>query len=374
MHVTFLLHDKIDLYGAERATLDLASGLADSGEIEVSATLIRLSGLNTSNSTLEGAFRDSGIPCHCIPTRRGFSLNLVREIRKHVRSAGIDCVHVVGYKAAVHGGLAVRFGRLRPWVSTVHGWLERPDAKEKVYGWLEMQMLKRAQRVVALSEFYQKVLAERGIPAERLIRIPSGLKLDDLAVDPQSVPFASAERLPTIGILGRLSWEKNHAMFLSAARRLLDEGHRARFLIAGEGPQRPEIAQMVRQLCLQGSVELAGVMNRDEFFRQIDLLVLCSRIENLPYVILEAMAWSRPVVATSVGGVPDLIRPGENGFLVEGHDVGPMVDAIGRLLNDVPRAQAMGRAGREFLERRFTLDRSAEAHLAMYRELSRCRR
>ena len=129
---------------------------------------------------------------------------------------------------------------------------------------------------------------------------------------------------------------------------------------------------MVRQLRLEGSPELAGVMNRDAFFRQVDLLVLCSRIENLPYVILEAMAWSRPVVATSVGGVPDLIKSGENGLLVKGQDVGPMVDAIGELLNDVPRAQAMGRAGREFLEQRFTLNQSVEAHLAMYRELSSC--
>ncbi|MFC2176366.1 glycosyltransferase [Bacteroidota bacterium] len=370
MHVAFLMNDQRVLYGAERATLDLASGLADSGEIHVSAILIGDRRTETSASMLEAALRDHSISCRCIPTARRFSPGLVRKIREEVESNGVDCLHVIGYKAAVHGGLAVRFGRLRPWVSTVHGWLERPDAKERFYAWLDIQMLKRAQRVIALSEFYLKKLSSKGVPAEQLLRIPSGLRLDDLDVDRQCMPFCSSERLPTIGILGRLSWEKNHEMFLSAARRLLDGGWRARFLVAGDGPERRRIESMVCRLGLEASVELAGVMNREDFFRQIDLLALCSKIENLPYVILEAMAWSRPVVATSVGGVPDLIKPGENGLLVESDDAGQMAEAIGQLLNDAPRAQAMGRTGRTCLEQRFTLSRSVQAHLAMYRELS----
>jgi len=126
---------------------------------------------------------------------------------------------------------------------------------------------------------------------------------------------------------------------------------------------------LVGTLVLASSVELAGGMQRQDFFRRVDLLALCSRIENLPYVILEAMAWSRPVVATRVGGVADLVQPGENGLLVEDQDINGMATAIGRLLADSVHAQAMGRAGRRLLEQRFTLDRSVEAHRAMYEDM-----
>lgn len=368
MHVTFVMQDTGALYGAERATLDLACGLRDTGQIDVSATLIHESRLHSQGNGVHQAFVDSGIPATSIPTRRPFSWGLVRAIRRHILDRKVDCVHVVGYKAAVHGGLATRFGRICPWVSTVHGWLGSPDFKERFYDWLEVQALKRAQGVVVLSRFYERKLSEKGIRPDRLKWIPSGIQLDSLSVDAACGPFRS-EAEPVIGILGRLSSEKNHSMFLRVASRLVESNTRAHFLIAGDGPERSKVHRMVRDHELEPHVTLAGVMNRDDFFRQVDLPVLCSRIENLPYVILEAMAWSRPIVATRVGGVPDLVAPGVNGLLVDDQDVDGMVRAIESLLSDRPLARAMGSAGRVRLEAEFTLARSAEAHVDMYRQL-----
>ncbi|MGQ9684591.1 MAG: glycosyltransferase [Anaerolineae bacterium] len=111
-------------------------------------------------------------------------------------------------------------------------------------------------------------------------------------------------------------------------------------------------------------------MRRDAFFRRIDVLALCSRTENLPYTILEAMAWSRPVVAARVGGVPDLVEPDKTGLLVEPGDVEAMARAIARLVGDPAWAQSLGAAGRGRLEGRFTLERSVEAHLEMYCQLA----
>ncbi|HBO43921.1 MAG TPA: hypothetical protein DD670_08320 [Planctomycetaceae bacterium] len=369
MHVTFLIRDHDILYGAERATVDLASGLVHSGVVDISATVICDIMRTARPSGLERAMRNCGISCHLIPARRGFSPRLISVIRNHIRSAAIDCVHAIGYQASVHGGFAARFGQLCPWVATVHGWLERPELKERFYSWVDLQMLKRAQRVVVLSTFYRNKLEKCGVRKERITWIPSGLNLSDLHVEPDVKTVDSRGGIATIGILGRLSSEKNHVMFLSVARRLLDDGARVQFLVAGDGPERRHIESLVQRLGLQSAVEIAGVVGRDEFFRRIDVLALCSRIENLPYVILEAMAWSRPVVTTRVGGVPDLIESGENGLLVDDGDVDGMVEAIGRLLEDTLRAQAMGRNGRRRLEDRFTLERSVASHLAMYQEV-----
>jgi len=369
MHITFLMQDTRSMYGAERATLDLLVGLACTKEVRVSVALISESRLGKSGSQVERAFREADITCYCLPTGKPFSWSLVHSIREHVQAHSVDCVHVVGYKSAVHGGLAMRFGRLRPWVSTVHGWLDRPNAKEQFYGWVEVQMLKRAQRVVVLSNFYHDRLTRKGILAERIAWIPSGLQLESLGVDFANKPFALAQSEPTIGILGRFSSEKNHGMFLQVAKKLLDEGFQGRFLVAGDGPDRRAIENLVDEMQLQSHVELAGVMDRSEFFRQVDLLVMCSRIENLPYTILEAMAWSRPVVATCVGGIPDLIEPGVTGLLVKDIDVDGMVCAIQQLCTNPSAAREMGTAGRNRLEQQFTLQRSVDAHLRMYREL-----
>ncbi len=369
MRITFLLQDTGTIYGAERATLDLASGLRRMGDVDVSATVIHESRLEVQDHGLHHAFQAAGIPVTSFSTQWPFSWALVKAIREHVVAQKIDCVHAVGYKAAVHGGLAVRFGRVCPWVSTVHGWLERPDLKERFYGWLEIQTLKRAQRVIVLSNFYRDKLAGRGIPADRLAWIPSGIALDSLSVDVDRNPFSQTVAPPTIGILGRLSLEKNHAMFLRVAHRLVQDGYQARFLIAGDGPERSAVERLVQKLGLEAHVVVAGVMDRDDFFRQIDLLVLCSRIENLPYVILESMAWSRPVVATRVGGVSDLVTPNVTGLLVEDQDTDGMVLAIESLMADPKVARAMGAAGRRRLESDFTLQRSAESHAHMYKQL-----
>jgi len=370
MHVTFLMQDTGKLYGAEQATVDLVAGLAASGRIEVSATLVRETRLGKTDHCIERAFRDAGVPCHLLATRRPFSWSLVRDIRRHALARQIDCLHTIGYKMAVHACLAVRGGRLCPWISTVHGWLQRPNLKERLYEWLELQFLKRAQRVVVLSDHYRRLLLAKGLSPQRLAWIPSGLMLDSLHVDRANQPLDCGRRPPTIGMLGRLSWEKNHEMFLHVARRLLDRGAEARFLIAGDGPERLQIEGLIRGLRLETAVELAGLMPREQFFRRIDALAVCSRIENLPYAILEAMAWSRPVVATRVGGVPDLVEPDKTGLLVEPGDVEAMGRAIAGLLGDVPRARALGAAGRRRLEERFTLERSVEAHLEMYGQLA----
>ncbi|MEO2047680.1 MAG: glycosyltransferase family 4 protein [Pirellulales bacterium] len=370
MHITFLMQDAGSLYGAERATLDLVSGLVNAEKVRVSVVLINESRLRKSDGQLERAFREANVPCYSLSTQRPFSRKLIISIREYVNSHEVDCLHVVGYKAAVHGGLAVRNGRLLPWVSTVHGWLERPNAKERFYGWIEVQMLKRAQRIIVLSNYYHDRLAGLGIATNKMTKIPSGLRLDNLSLDCNSRTITLSNPEMTIGILGRLSSEKNHAMFLHVARNLLDHGYQGKFLIAGDGPERETIEKMVCELQLQAHVELAGVMDRTEFFRQCDLLTMCSRIENLPYTILEAMACLCPVVSTRVGGVPDLVEPGVTGLLVEDQDIVGMAAAILRLLPNPSVVEALIREGQKRLKQKFSLEQSVEAHLRMYRELT----
>lgn len=363
MRVCFLLQDTGTVYGAERATLDLVAGLKNQGSAEGELLLIEEKRLGMTSSRLQAALRDAELSFTTVAVARPFSPSLVKAIRVHLEEAGIDILHCVGYKADLHGGMAARWGALALPVSTVHGWLFRPDRKERFYGWLNLLALKRFSRVVTLSRFYERMLAGAGIPADKLVRIPSGLHLDV----PEDVSRNSD--VLTFGMLGRLSEEKNHALFLEAVRAAVDRGLDAQFLLAGEGPLRGAIEAGVSQLRLQQHVRVAGYMDRNTFMERIDVYVICSTIENLPYSVLEAMAWSKPVVATDVGGLPDLVDDGQTGLLVPANDADALAGALVAMGADPERRKRFGRAGRAKGERSFGPEQMVRGHMALYRDL-----
>ncbi|MBP7829436.1 MAG: glycosyltransferase [Kiritimatiellae bacterium] len=364
MRIAFLLQDTGRIYGAERATLDLARGLRSAG-VEVAAWLIEESRLGLEKSQLKAAILDAGLPCVALPVQSAFSRDLLRALREKAGSERPDIVHTIGPKATVHAAWALR-GRL-PLVTTVHGWLFRPDLKERFYEWLELRAFRRFDRVITLSRHYEHWLAAR-VGAGRVVRIPSGFQTRGEAESVAAVGDRGHSLLK-FGMLGRLSWEKNHELFFRAARRFLDGGGAARFLVAGEGPERARLETLRAELGLETDVEMAGYAASEEFFRNVHALVQCSRMENLPYSIMEAMARERPVLATRVGGIPDLIEDGVSGFLVEPGDEAALAERMTRLADDPGLVVRMGKAGREKLEREFATGKNIEDHIKLYTAL-----
>lgn len=360
MKIVFLLQDTGSVYGAERATLDLACGLIAKG-VAVHVLLIVETRLDLSRSKLQEAFAAVGIPFSTVTTAGRFSRRLVSEIRAALVAQQAAVLHSVGYKADVHGCLAVR-GTKIPQVSTVHGWLNRPDLKEQFYAWLNIRAFKRCARVIALSRFYEKLLVSMGVP--RVEYLPTGF-----AIPVAAGPASPAGNPITFGILGRLSWEKNHAMFLEAAAKLRERGVDARFLIGGDGPLEENLNSQISNLELP--VEMTGYIAAEKFFERISALVICSRIENQPLVVMEAMARAIPVIATNVGGLPDLVEDGATGRLIPSGDAEALADAMADFAGEPPRAAAMGAAGREKLRRDFDRDRWIARQIALYGSISR---
>jgi glycosyltransferase involved in cell wall biosynthesis len=152
-----------------------------------------------------------------------------------------------------------------------------------------------------------------------------------------------------------------------AVKSAHDAGAAFRVIMAGEGPLRETIRAQVAAAGLASVIEVPGFLPREELLARCHAFVQCSRIENLPYAVMEAMAARRPVVATRVGGLPDLIDDGVTGRLVPPDDPPALADAM-RKLAGAP-CDAMGAAARGKLERDFSPARMARAHLDLYREL-----
>lgn len=359
MKIVFLMQDTGAVYGAERATIDLARGLL-ARDVAVRVLLVVETRRGDGPSGLQAELVRAGIPFEPLTTRSRLSRRLVAEIERSLQRDAPYVLHTIGYKADVHGLLAARRVGL-PQVATVHGWLFRPDLRERFYGWLDVRVFKRCARVIVLSRYYEDLLRARRV--HRVVRLPTGFAAQPLP------PAARPARPFTFGLLGRLSWEKNHELFLAAAARLRDGGAAARFRIGGDGPLRDAIAAEIARLALGDCTGMTGYVAADSFFADLDALVICSRVENQPYVVMEAMARGLPVIATRVGGLPDLVDDGLTGRLVPPGDAAALAAAMTGLVDAPDLAARLGLAGRAKLDREFNYDAWVDAHIALYDEV-----
>ncbi len=211
--------------------------------------------------------------------------------------------------------------------------------------------------IVAISESICSQLKAGGIPASRIRTIYEGI---DLALYPSPQPLARhrAGEIKTVGTVAHLSPEKGLSYLIDAAAMIPGIQDRARFVIVGDGQCRKDLEQQVRRYRLEKCVRFLGFLDAPlEQLSRFDIFVLPSLSEGLSSAILNAMAASLPVVATEVGGIPELIRNGDNGLLVPPADAKALARAIEDLIDDTEVAERMGRRGREIVQERFTLER-----------------
>jgi glycosyltransferase involved in cell wall biosynthesis len=204
----------------------------------------------------------------------------------------------------------------------------------------------RLKRLIAVSSSVKdNLVSEHSIDEALIAMIHSGVTVPDL-VDNSEV--LGGGRIPVIGSAGRLEESKGFPYFIKAARKVLDAGIDVEFLIAGAGPEERRLRALARQLKL--TKHLTFITNLPDFrsaIRAMDIFCLPSLMQGLGTVMLEAMSFGRPVIATGVGGVTSIVRDGETGLTVPPSDSDTLADRIVELLQDPVRARAIGSAARQ---------------------------
>jgi glycosyltransferase involved in cell wall biosynthesis len=286
----------------------------------------------------------------------------VRQIEQYIQEDGIDLVHTHGYKADLYGFLAAwRAGK--PVVATCHNWVGGTAALG-VYNYLDRMALKKFSALAAVSDGVAGRLLASGAPQEKIRTIANGI--DVRAFERGEGDAVRADGGKVVGMVARLDLQKGFEHLLRAIRELVQKSHEVKVVIAGDGPDRASIEAMIQEFGLQANVILAGQQSdMPAFYAAMDIFVLPSLNEGLPMTVLEAMAASRPVVATRVGAIPTVIKDGENGLLVNPGDSEGLRDAIGRLLSDPELCRRLGERGYEWVSRNHT----AEAMALKYRQL-----
>jgi len=315
----------------------------------------------------EGASRDTtfverveaaGVPVVIVPMRRG--IHPWTDWRAYVRLLGLvrhsqyDVVHAHSSKAGVVGRLSARRAGVPAVVYTPNAFAFL-GAPNRSLHWLycssERWLGQRVtDAVICVSQSERRLADQQAIsPSDRLVLIENAIDASpfDPAIDPARAKSAlglDADR-PVVGYVGRLARQKGIGCLIEAARKVVAVVETAQFVLVGEGELDRVVRQMVSKYGLADHVMLAGHrMDIPQVLAALDLFVLPSLYEGLPYTLMEAMAAGRAVIATDVGGNHDLVRHGETGILVPPNNGAVLADAVVRLLTASDERNRLGEA------------------------------
>ena len=312
-------------------------------------------------------------------------VELLRAHPPHVIHNHMYRAEIVGTRAAWR---LAELGLRRPYVvGTVHSSRVR-SAEDRV---AVSTLTPRMDRLVAVSRAIVAKIAREGRTGVPVDLIYNGVDLSryDRTEACCTLPeeYGLAPGTPLVGVVARLESEKGHPTLLEAWPEVLDAVPTARLLVVGEGSQRVALEALAAELGLLGQhctgdacvgtrgarpgARVVFTGRRDDVpsvTAALDVAVLPSYREALGLAVLEAMALSRPVVATHVGGIPEMIEPGRTGLLVPPHDAPALAAAIVRLLTDHPLADTLARAGHDLVHQRFCVELMADAIARIYDE------
>jgi glycosyltransferase involved in cell wall biosynthesis/CelD/BcsL family acetyltransferase involved in cellulose biosynthesis len=297
-----------------------------------------------------GEFKDeleeSGVELILIERDSKLDVAALRPLWQRLRSGTVDVLHAHKHGSNVWGTALGRAARVPVVIAHEHAWSFEGQPVRKL---LDRELIARGSDVlIAVSRHdRERMIDIERIPPDGVLMLPNGIPSEQLqaAGDLRGELGIGAED-PVVGAVAVLREEKALDLLVRAARVLVDEFPRLRVIVAGEGPLRAPLEELIDELGLHDVVQLLGTRSDvPEVVATLDVGVLCSRFEGGPLAVMEYMAGGKPVVATRVGGMPYLVEDGITGLLVEPGDPDALAAGIGELLRDPERAAQMGRAG-----------------------------
>ncbi|WP_342349201.1 glycosyltransferase [uncultured Nitrospira sp.] len=314
----------------------------------------------------------SGCRILLVKRKPGLDLGLIRRLAKVLKREGVTVVHTHSLDPMLYAGWAAWWTSVAVRIHTQHDiWL-------RTYNWKDRLKFRVASRffhkIVGVSEDTTRSFAQYGISSPKGLTILNGIEDKKFSrshrVKSVAVPEESGSRNPkewVVGTVARLSPEKGIHHLLHAHAILRLRGLPMRLVVVGEGPQRGELEMLARTLGLSTTVEFMGYQEHVEtFLSTFDLFVLPSISEGIPLSLLEAMANGLPVVATNVGGIPEVVVHQESGLLVPSGQPDTLAQALEQLIQDPCEAERIAKNGECRIRERFGMTAMSEAYLYLY--------
>jgi len=363
-----ILHiiDDLGLGGAQRQLVELVK---NSPRSRVLSEVISLS---VAKNDYENTLREAGVPLTRIAQSGKWSWPAFFQLRREIAASKPDLVQTWLFTADLYGRLAARLAGIRTVVSTIRS----IDAdKPRHYVWADRVLKYFTSAFIVNAKANGEVYTRReGIRASSIHTIYNGLDLRIFRLGNGDGGFRSQNRIPSsvflFGIVGRLQPVKDHETFIRAAALVTKKHSSVWFAIVGSGPLKEKLERLAVELCVEGRIRfIPSQADVARIFSAFDAAVVCSTYEGCSNVILEAMAMAKPVIATDVGGNPELVVQGATGLLVPVGDTQALSAAMETLLTSSEIASEMGLAARRVIEERFSIDRMVSLTLGLYEKL-----
>jgi L-malate glycosyltransferase len=374
LRVLHLLHT-VAHGGVETALLNWIRSF-DPAQVQVTMVCFANPG-QTEQPFVDAATRQ-GLPVHRIAwSRRKPMFAAARHLARLVREHRIDIVHAHNVYANLVTLIAKRYAPFKT-VTTAYVWHRFDNWRRNALQWFDIRLTRRFDCISAHCESTREAMLRYGIPASDVHTLPCGFETHALRLSAEEreagrALLGAGPQAQVLVNVARFYPEKAHDFLLDCFAQIVQQRPSARLWIAGVGPLEAQIKAQAQRLGLGDSVRFLGfVVDLPRLLALADLQLHPAHIEGVPLAICEGMAAGLPIVASEVGGLPEILAHGRNGVLVPGLNQHSFVAAVLRLMDEPERARGYGQAARRFIEYDYSLRSAAQRVERTYRELAAC--
>lgn len=327
---------------------------------------------NAKEPDFLGTTRNDGIKTHLFNVRNAYDPSAILTLRRYLRENDIRILCTHDYRSNLISYLATRRTKCR-WIAFSRGYT-RDSLRVRIYGLMDRVYIRFADHIVTVSHAQKRKLSRLLIPGRKISAIHDAVDVDRLC-RANKADLRSKFDFPPEAIIcisgGRFSREKGQIYLVRATAKAIQRNNLLRFVLFGDGPDLENTRSAVVRFGLESRVLCPGFeKNLFSYLKSADILINPSLSEGLPNIVLEAMALGIPVLATAVGGVPEIISHAQNGYLVPPKSPRALSDGILFMASNKDKVSEFARAAREMVETQFTFENQNRKLTELYRNLS----
>lgn len=307
------------------------------------------------------------VTCHPVTMRGDVDVFFLSKLMRLIKKTSPAIIHVHSRRGAdIWGGLAAKFCGLK---SILTRRVDNPEPKLFVRAKSNL-----FSKIITISQGIMQVMIQEGAPPEKLRCVPSAVDFDfyqrNCNLKWFRQEFGFDEESQVIGMIAQFIERKGHQFLIRSIPRIVKYSPKAKFIFFGQGPLQEDISKTIQELGLQEVVYFAGFRtDMEKILPCLDLVVHPASMEGLGVSLLQAAAAGVPIVATSVGGIPEIVHNGENGYLVSFGDDDGLSQAVITLLNNQELAGRFSRAGKDLMRNNFSIPAMVHGNLRVYKEV-----
>lgn len=356
------------LTGPEYLILDLVTQLRN--DKDINCTLICLWKNQDHSIPIFEEAKNRGLDVKRIDAWGRFNFWIIPRVLSIIRKNRFDLIHTMGYKADIVGLAVGRLARL-PVICHIPGFVES-YYRTRAYNLFTILLARFFNRVIACSDSVARTVSSTGVRRDKIVTIRNCVSFERCKVGVDEVErirkeLGLADGVQIVANLARLDPEKGHIYILQAAREVLNSLKDVKFVIIGNGRLREELESSARRMGIEKNVIFTGYrIDAQAILSLATVVAFPSLKEGIPLAMLQGMALGKPVVASAVDGIPEVIIDGVNGYLVSPSDYVTLAGALKKILSDSELSASLGEGARKTVVKEYGMEVMAERIKQVY--------